>query len=275
MTSVRATPSGRLVGALPGPLVGLAREVGDPLALLGRLIATVFRNPRGFWADTRDETFYDLKKFFVPGSLALLGYNTMVSVFSVAILTFLGAGQRLGTVYLNFIVRNIAPFVTGVTVAGVIGTAITSEIGARKIREEIDALRVLGQDPVRSLVLPKVIAVTGTYLFMNLWVIVLLVAQGAIFVEWLGDTSSEAFLDSFLVNLTVPEVLSNLAKVTLIGIFIGVVCASKGLNTTRGAEGLGRAVNQAVVITTISVLTLTVVFNIILEGLTPSLTVSR
>lgn len=269
------TPSARVVAALPGPLVSLANEVGEPISLLGRVLASVVRNPVGFWTDALDETFDNLKKFFVPGTLALMGYNTMVSVFSVAILTFLGAAQRLGTVYLNFIIRNIAPFVTGVTVAGVIGTAITSEIGARKIRQELDALRVLGQDPIRSLVLPKMIAVVVTYMLMNLWVIVTLVIQGAIFVQVLGDATAASFFDSFLVNLTVPEVVSNLIKVSLIGLFIGAVCASKGLTSTRGAEGLGRAVNQAVVVTTIMVLSLTIMFNIILEGSTPGLTVSR
>lgn len=88
--------SGRAMAAMPGPLARLAREVGESLSLLGALVVAVVRSPIGFWGDTRDETFRNLKKFFIPGSIALLGFNTMVSVFSVAILTFLGAGQRLG-----------------------------------------------------------------------------------------------------------------------------------------------------------------------------------
>lgn len=267
--------AGRVVKLLPGPLARLAREVGEPLDLLGRLISTVIRNPRGFWGDTRDDMYYVLKRIFIPGSLSLLGYGMLAATFALAILLFLGAANRLGTVYLSFIIREIAPYITSIAMAGIVGTATTAEIGARKIRGELDAMRVMGQDPVRLLVLPRVIACMIVMCFMNLYVIALTTLEGVLMVMWIGDTSAASFLSSFLTNLTVPEVIGNVTKTLLLGLFIGIVCASKGLTSARGSEGLGRAVNQAVVITTLSVLVIDVTFNTILQGLVPSMTVSR
>ena len=70
-------------------------------------------------------------------------------------LTLFGALDRLGGFFILASVREFAPFVTAVVVAGVAGTAITADLGARKIREELDALQVLGVDPIKNLVVPR------------------------------------------------------------------------------------------------------------------------
>src|SRR5213082_3315607 len=81
-------------------------------------------------------------------------------------LTLFGALDRLGGFFILASVREFAPFVTAVVVAGVAGTAITADLGARKIREELDALQVLGVDPIKNLVVPRFLAlmvVTGLF----------------------------------------------------------------------------------------------------------------
>src|SRR5436309_7095635 len=73
-------------------------------------------------------------------------------------LTIFGALDRLGGFFVLGAVREIGPAVTGIVVAGVAGTAITADLGARKVREELDALQVLGVDPVKNLVVPRFLA---------------------------------------------------------------------------------------------------------------------
>src|SRR5205823_7091498 len=81
-------------------------------------------------------------------------------------LTMFGAIDRLGGFFVLTSIREFGPSVTAIIVAGVAGTAITADLGARKIREELDALQVLGVDPVKNLVVPRFLAlmlVTGLF----------------------------------------------------------------------------------------------------------------
>lgn len=257
------------------PMKGVLEQIGHIGLLLGQLVSTAVRNPRGYWPDVRDDVAYVFRKVFLPTTITVLGYGFLVVTFAISILLFLGAPNRLGGVYLSFVIREVAPFLTGTVIAGVIGTATTSEIGARKIREELDALRVLGQDPVRMLVLPRVIAITIVTVAMDLYVIAFQVLEGVAGTVLLGDTSAAAFTASFLDNITIADLLANVLKMALVGLLIGVVCASKGLTARAGAEGVGRAVNEAVVISVLAVYIVSVVFNMILLGSNPDITVFR
>lgn len=258
-----------------GVVNNVVLDVGHMGMLLGQVISTAVRNPRGYWGDTRDDMFYVLKRTFVPSVFALMGYGLLAATFAVAILLFLGAANRLGTVYLTFIIREISPLLTGTIIAGAIGAATTSELGARKIREELDALRVLGQDPVRLLVLPRVISLIVITVSMNVVGILITFIEGLAVVSLLGNVTPNAFLTSFLENITSAEIVGNLIKMSLAGLFIGVICASKGMTAKSGAEGVGRAVNQAVVIALLMVFALDVLFNMILLATNPSVTVLR
>lgn len=275
--SSRATtrdPKG-FVATLPPRLRNGVEQPGHMAQLLVQVLSTAIRNPRGYWGDVRDDMRYLVKKLPVPATFALLGFGFLPATWPVVFLLFLGAPNRVGTVYLSFIVREAAPFIVGVIVAGVIGAATTSELGARKIREELDALRVLGQDPIRLLVLPRVISLTIITAALSVFGIVPMVIEGLLIVVTLGDTSAGSFLSSFTENLTVPELAGIVLKMTLVGLFIGIVCASKGLTARPGAEGVGRAVNEAVVISVLAVFIIDVVFNMILLGNYPDMRVLR
>ncbi|MFC6866873.1 MlaE family ABC transporter permease [Haloechinothrix salitolerans] len=257
------------------PLRRVMTEVGQPVMLAVETFRTLLRHRRGLLADVRDDMFDQFKKVAVPGFFAMFGYGMLLVTFSVSILLILGAANRLGTIYLAIVIREITPFIAGTVVAGVVGTATTTEIGARKIREEIDALRVLGQDPIRILVLPRVIGLAIVSWVVNTLGIIVIVIQGYVIVTILGGTSRAAYLTNFMQNLTVPELVGNFVKMILIGLLIGFICASKGMHTDSGSEGLGRAVNQAVVISVLAVFILSVLFNMVLLGSVPQITVSR
>ncbi len=250
-------------------------QVGHMGLVLGQVVNTGVRNPRGYWADTRDDMYYVLKRISVPAFFALMGYGLLAATFAVAILIFLGAANRLGTVYLTFIIREISPLLTSAVVAGAIGAATTSELGSRKIRDELDALRVLGQDPVRMLVLPRVLSLIAITLAYNILGILMTVTEGLIVVSTLGDVEPNSFLTTFMENITVPEIVGNLIKMTLIGLLIGVISASKGMTCGHGAEGVGRAVNQSVVVCLTGAYAMDVLFNMILLATNPDVTVLR
>src|SRR5205823_1399063 len=115
------------------------------------------------------------------------------------------------------------------------------------IRQELDALAVLGLDPVRSVVVPRFLALGLVTAFMNLLALVFGVVGGWLAAVVVFGESSAGYLGTFTSNFTLPDLLGSVIKTSMFGFIIGIVCCYKGLNVKGGAEGVGRAVNQAVV----------------------------
>ena len=171
-------------------------------------------------------------------------------------------------------IREFAPFVTAIVVSGVAGTAITADLGARKIREELDALQVLGVDPVKNLVVPRFLAlmlITGMF---DIYAILFGVFGGVI-TTLVYDQPLGPFRATFLTNASVVDLWGSVLKCTLFGAIIAIVCCYKGMTATGGAAGVGRAVNQAVVIATLGVFAFNYVFTQTLLATHPEIQVIR
>jgi phospholipid/cholesterol/gamma-HCH transport system permease protein len=132
-------------------------------------------------------------------------------------------------------------------VAGIGGTAVTADLGARKVRDEIAAMQALGIDPVKSLVAPRFLALGSVTALMTMAGIVIGIASGAAGTLLLGG-SLASYTATFSSNFTVYDLLGTVVKVTLFGLLIAVTSCYKGMNVKGGPEGVGRAVNQAVVL---------------------------
>src|SRR5881409_2301257 len=149
------------------PTKNLLEEVGDMMILTGKTIVSALRPPYPYGGEFVSQSLFALRLCWFPllistvagcyGGPGLQGANFLV---------LFGALDRLGGFFVLASIREIAPFVTAILLAGVAGTAITADLGARKIREELDALQVLGVDPVKNLVVPRFLAlmlVTGLF----------------------------------------------------------------------------------------------------------------
>jgi phospholipid/cholesterol/gamma-HCH transport system permease protein len=162
-------------------------------------------------------------------------------------LVTLGSIDRSGGFMVVAIIREFGTFVTATILAGIVGTTITAELGNRKIREELDALRVLALDPISYLVAPRILALVVMMIVLDLFAFVAGVFGGYVAdVGILGGTSG-AFFSNFFANTTVLDLFGSVVKVGIFGFLIGVICCYKGLTASGGPEGVGRAVNQAVV----------------------------
>jgi phospholipid/cholesterol/gamma-HCH transport system permease protein len=133
-------------------------------------------------------------------------------------------------------------------VAGIAGTAICSDLGARKIREELDALSVLGTDLVKTLIVPRFLALGIMTVIFNYWN-TLIGIIGQMFADMMvWHQTAAGFIATFSSNFTIAEIVFNCLKVLSFGFIVAIVCCYKGMNAKGGAAGVGRAVNQAVVI---------------------------
>src|ERR671934_204535 len=135
-------------------------------------------------------------------------------------------------------IREFGPSVTSIILAGVAGTAITADLGARKIREELDALQVLGVDPVKNLVVPRFLAlmlVTGLFDIYAL----LFGIFGGILATLVNGAPLGPFWATFFTNASTTDLWGSVLKTTLFGAIIAIVCCYKGMTASGGAEGVG------------------------------------
>jgi phospholipid/cholesterol/gamma-HCH transport system permease protein len=185
------------------------------------------------------------------------------------LLNIFGSVDRSGAFLVMASVREFAPWVNAMVLAGVAGTAICADLGARKARDELDAMTVMGVDVVRTLVVPRFLALGIVTALMNLFAIVCGVIGAMIAAVVVFQEPMAGFLSTFTSNFTLPDLLGSVIKTSLFGFIIAVVCCFKGMNVSGGPEGVGRAVNQAVVIAFAGIWIFNFMFTALLLGAFP------
>ena len=147
------------------PTKNLLEEVGDMMILTGKTILSALRPPYPYGGEFVSQFLFALRLCWFPLLVSTVAFGYGAPGLQAAnFLVLFGALDRLGGFFVLASIREFAPFVDAIVLAGVAGTAITADLGARKIREELDALQVLGVDPVKNLVVPRFLAlmlVTG------------------------------------------------------------------------------------------------------------------
>ena len=263
----------------PNPLAAVRRamaQAGEMTWLLAVVTTDAVRRPRGYWADVRDQMYSILRLCWVPMVISTFAFGFGApGLQALNFFALFGTPERLGSFFIMASVREFAPWINAMVVAGVVGTAITADLGARRIREELDALEVLGVDPIRTLVLPRVVAL---FLMTGLLDIVALIfgsLGGFVAAVRVGGATQAAFIDTFFDNATTPDLWGSVLKTALFGLIIGVVCCYKGLRAQGGPAGVGRAVNQAVVISFAGIWIFNYVFTTILLALNPDMQVFK
>jgi phospholipid/cholesterol/gamma-HCH transport system permease protein len=240
-------------GALTAPLAWID-QVGGMLALAGKAIIAIFSPPYSWRAEFVEEAWTVVRRCTLPAML-----TTTCSSFGGPgmqadnLLSVFGSLDRDGALFVAASVRELSPFLTAMVVAGVAGTAICADLGARKVREEIDAIQVMGLDPVRELVAPRFLALGLATPLMMMVVILFGLLGGWIATVpfWHGNTAG--FFATFFSNFTTPDLIGSVIKTSMFGWIIAIVCCYKGMNARGGAEGVGRAVNQAVVMAFVAI----------------------
>jgi phospholipid/cholesterol/gamma-HCH transport system permease protein len=230
------------------PAGNVLEETGDMMVLAGRTVVSALRPPYPYGGELVSQFLFVLRLCWFPllVSTTALCYGA-VGITAVNAIKLFGSLDRLGGFFVLAAMREIGPSVTAVVLVGVAGTAITADLGARKIREELDALQVLGVDPVKNLVVPRFLAlmlVTGLF---NIYAILFGIFGGLVAARLNGQQLGP-FWDSFFHNASTVDLWGSVLKTTIFGAIIAIVCCYKGMTASGGAEGVGRAVNQAVVI---------------------------
>jgi phospholipid/cholesterol/gamma-HCH transport system permease protein len=185
----------------------------------------------------------------LPTALVAIPFGAVISLHLGSLTQQLGAESFTGAASVLAIIQQASPLVTALLVAGAGGSAICADIGARTIREEIDAMEVLGVSPVQRLIVPRVLAAMLVAVLLNGMVSVVGVLGGYFFNVILQGGTPGAYLASFSALAQLPDLWISEIKAVLFGFIAGVVAAYRGLHPSAGPKGVGDAVNQSVVIT--------------------------
>ncbi len=257
------------------PVKNLLEQVGDMMILTGKTMMSALRPPYPYGGEFVNQFLFALRLCWLPLVLSMVAVDYGAPGLQAGnFLVLFGAIDRLGGFFVLATIREFAPNVTAIIVAGVAGTAITADLGARKIREELDALQVLGVDPVKNLVVPRFLAlmiITGLF---DAFAIIAGLTGGV-----LASLSFKAplgpFFATLLTNASTTDLWGSVVKCTMFGAIVAIVCCYKGMTASGGAEGVGRAVNSAVVIATTGVFAFNYVFTQTLLATHPEISVIK
>ncbi len=181
-------------------------------------------------------------------ALVTAGFVGMVFTIQVAreFIAF-GAGSTVGGVLALSLIRELAPVLTAVVIAGRVGSSFAAEIGTMQVTEQIDALHMLKTDPIDYLVIPRVLACGLMMPFLTMLSFVIGMVGGLIVAVSLYGLSQNLFWDSAQGFLSVWDIFAAMFKSVVFGALIAVIGTSWGLTTTGGAKGVGQSTTTAVV----------------------------
>jgi phospholipid/cholesterol/gamma-HCH transport system permease protein len=228
--------------------IGGVRQSGRLFALFLDVGRLTFKRPFQFREFIQQSWFIASVTIF-PTMMVSIPFGAVIALELGTLARQIGAQSFTGAASVLAIIREASPIVCALLIAGAGGSAICADLGSRKIRDEIDAMEVLGISPVQRLVVPRVLACVLVSTALNGLVCVVGVAGGYFFNVVLQGGTPGAYLASFSALAQLPDLYTGEIKALIFGIIAGVVAAYKGLNVGGGPKGVGDAVNQSVVIT--------------------------
>ncbi|MFE6862186.1 MlaE family ABC transporter permease [Nocardia sp. NPDC057668] len=222
------------------------REVGQFFAMIGDVVrglaTTRFRT-----AEFVEQSWMLARVSMVPTVLVAVPFTVLVSFTLNILLREIGAASLSGAGAAFGAVTQVGPMVTVLIVAGAGATAMCADLGSRVIREEIDAMAVLGIDPVVRLVIPRVVASTMVAVLLNGLVCAIGISGGFAFSVLLQGVNPGAFAGGITLLTGATELAISAVKALLFGMIAGLVACYRGLSVSGGPKGVGQAVNETVV----------------------------
>jgi phospholipid/cholesterol/gamma-HCH transport system permease protein len=220
--------------------------VGKFFAMSLDTLVAIPRRPFA-WRELVLQIWFVARVSMMPTMMLCIPF-TVLTVFIINILlTEIGAADFSGSGAALGIVTQTGPVVTVLVIAGAAATAMCADLGARTIREELDALRVLGIDPVQALVVPRVIAATIVALLLNGAVTLFGLSGGFLFSVFVQHVTPGAYAGGLTLLIGLPQVITATAKAALFGMAAALIACYKGLVVDGGPQGVGNAVNETVV----------------------------
>src|SRR5438094_4200989 len=207
--------------------LGFVDEAGRMFSIGLESIHTLFRRP---WPlqEFLEQVWFIAKVTLVPVILISIPFGMVISLQVGQFARELGAQAHMGAAMVLAVVREKAPVATALLIAGAGGSAMCADLGARRIREEIDAMEVLGIDPVQRLIMPRIFAACLVAILLDGIVSVAGIAGGWFFAVVVQHATTSSYFTGFNELAQIPDLFMALFKAAVFGYVAGMVACYKG-----------------------------------------------
>lgn len=227
---------------------GLLIEVGELFVVALEGLRRTWDVRAWFW-EFIEQAWFLARVTSLPVVLVALPLGATVALQVGQLATQLGAQSATGGAVVVGLVREVAPMAAALIIAGAGGSAMTSDMGARRIRDELDAMESMAVNPVHRLVTPRLWASSLVSTLLASLVIVAGAAGGFVLNVMVQGVTPGAYFDGATSLLQVSDLVVTLFKAWLFGMIAAVVACHMGMNCARSPVGVGRAVNRSTVVT--------------------------
>ena len=243
-------------------------QTGNMFALTLDAFRVFFKRP---WpvAEMLRIAWFIVSVSIVPVILVSIAFGATIALQVGNVSRQLGAQSQTGAAMVLAVVREAAPIATALLISGAGGSAMTADLGSRKVRDEIDAMEVLAVDPVHRLILPRIVAAVIVAVLLNGFVSVAGVAGGYVFNVLVQGGTPGAYIASFSLLAQPADLYVALMKAGVFGLIAAMVAGYFGMSCKGGPKGVGEAVNRAVVVTFLLIFVANFVMTAIYFALVP------
>ncbi|HMI83890.1 MAG TPA: ABC transporter permease [Polyangiaceae bacterium] len=246
-------PDPTFVEAVGARVSGFLVHLGRISTIFFQALTAMFRRPFEFRAIAYQMESLGVRSVGIASVTAIFIGMVMAVQFAFGLQKFGGMEYTGRVVGLSF-ARELAPTLTAVIVGGRIGSGMTAEVGSMAVTEQIDAIYALGADPIKKLVVPRLIASVLVLPILGIFSLVLGFSGAMIVTATQFNVSAGFFLKTALDTLTMGDFLSGVCKCPVFGAIIALVGCYFGLVTTGGTEGVGKSTTRSVVVISITIL---------------------
>ncbi|MEX0886646.1 MAG: ABC transporter permease [Phycisphaeraceae bacterium] len=237
-------------------ITSLLEGTGCFTRFVGATVAWTFRRSRGvgrlrlllpqlYYVGTRSLPVVMLVGAFVGAVLSVEAFDQFAA---------LGQEARLGGVINISVVKQIGPVLAAVMIAGRVGGAVSAELGTMRVTEQLDALRVMGADPINYLVVPRVLACIIMVPILTIFSDLLGIFGGYLVTVQAYAVESGSYWRFSAEFVGAYDVITGLLKSVVFGLAIGLISCYKGFNCEPGAAGVGRATTDSFVMSFIAII---------------------
>jgi phospholipid/cholesterol/gamma-HCH transport system permease protein len=189
----------------------------------------------------------------IPALLMAIPFGALVTVVTSGLVNQLGATSLLGAAAGVGVIRQGAPITAGLLMGGAAASAIASDMGAREIREELDAMRVLGIDPARRLVMPRFWALIAIAPVLGILIMVSGAATAYIMSVTFTEVTPGSFWLSFGSFAKMVDVYFAIGKTLVFAAIVVTISSLRGMEAKGGPRGVADAVNSSVVLNVVCI----------------------
>ncbi|MBI9018955.1 MAG: ABC transporter permease [Phycisphaerae bacterium] len=195
---------------------------------------------------------------FVAMTLAVQTFNQLAQM---------GLEERLGSIINISVVKELGPVLAGLMLAGRVGGALTAELGTMKVTEQIDAVTVMGSDPIRYLVWPRLLACVLLTPMLIIFADIMGVLGGYVISVWHFGVNSHAYWQFSAQTVEQWDIVVGIAKGLFFGAIMALISCHKGFTCQRGASGVGRACTEAFVSSFIAILVMNFIVALVAKAI--------